>query len=219
MPASKDFKGTGEFMKKETPELKKLSERISYLPAGSVPLSSDIGLIHGDKCEWIFDVGNNEEAVRVIQGIYREKNIILSHFHEDHTGNLERITYKEIYCGDYTRKKLGRGTTVKEPLTFEDGVKITIFPIPSSHVKGAVGIEADEQFAFLGDAIYSMVKNGRTAFNVTLLQEMLSVLESLKAEHFLLSHDTTFVKSKTAVVKGLTALYKMRKQGEPYLFL
>lgn len=196
-----------------------LSERISYLPSSWHPLSSDVGFIHGDKYEWIFDVGCNSESLDIIQGFDREKKIILSHFHKDHTDNIEQIQYSDLYCGSYTCKKVGKGIEVHTPLIFDDGVKIKIFPIPSIHSKGTVILEVNEEFAFLGDAVYGAVKNGKKVVNVNLLKEMISVLSTLKAEKFLLSHDKTFVKSKEAVISKLNNLYQMRKPGETYLNL
>lgn len=197
----------------------RLTERISYLPASLEPLSSDIGFIHGDRYEWVFDVGSNEEALKVIQGMEREKNVILSHFHKDHTDNLERISYENLYCGDYTKKKFGKGIEVKSQVTFEDGVRITIFPIPSLHSKGTVGLEVEEEYAFLGDAVYGMMKNGKAAFNINLLKETIFVLESLKADKLLISHNVAFVKSKAEVIAELKKLYNMRRTGEAYVVL
>lgn len=199
--------------------MQKLSERISYLPAGTEPLSSDVVLIHGDNYEWIFDVGNNSGAVKLIQGIDREKNIILSHFHEDHTGNLKRISYNQVYCGNYTKKKFGIGTEVKSAIIYEDGVKLTIFPLPGLHSKGEVGLEVDEEFAFLGDAVYGVPKDGKQAYNVNLLKEMISILSALKVKYFLLSHDVTFVRSREQILTELKEIYEMRKPGESYIFL
>lgn len=196
-----------------------LSKQISYLPANVNPLSSDVGVVHGNKYEWIFDVGSNSEAVDIIQKIDKEKIVILSRFHKDHTDNLGRVQYDALYCGSFTYEKLGKGIEVKEPLQFEDGVKITIFPIPSTHSKGAVGLEVNEEFAFLGDAIYGAVKNGKIVMNVSLLKEMILALNNLKADKFLLSHDTAFVKSKTTVISELNDLYQKRQKGEPYIFL
>lgn len=200
-------------------ELRTLSKQILYLPATSQPLSADVGIIRGDKFVWIFDVGSNDEAVDIIQGIDREKNIILSHFHEDHIRNLERISYKGMYCGDYTKFKLQKGTEVQAPITYEDGVKLTLFPIPSIHSKGTIGLEVNEEYAFLGDAVYGARKNGKVVYNINILKEMIATLEKVKAQQFLISHDAAFMQPKAKVIAELKELYKMRKPGEAYLFL
>lgn len=200
-------------------KLRTLSKQISYLPATSQPLSADVGIIRGDRFDWIFDVGSNDEAVETIQKIDGEKNIILSHFHEDHIGNLERICYYDIYCGDYTKLKLRKGIEVKSPITYDDGVKLTLFPIPSTHSKGAIGLEVNEEYAFLGDAVYGARKNGKVAYNINMLKEMIATLEQLKAQLFLISHDAAFVQPKAKIIAELMDLYTMRKPGEAYLFL
>lgn len=200
-------------------ELRTLSKQISYLPATSQPLSADVGIIHGDRFDWIFDVGSNDKAVETIQKVDREKNIILSHFHEDHIGNLERVCYCNIYCGNYTKVKLKKGTEVKSSITYDDGVKLTLFPIPSTHSKGAIGLEVNDKYAFLGDAVYGTRKNGKVAYNVNMLKETIETLEKLKAQLFLISHDAVFVQPKAKIITKLMRLYTMHKPGEAYLFL
>lgn len=196
-----------------------ISKQISYLPASKGPLSSDVGFIRGDRYEWIFDIGNSDEAATVIQEIDREKNVILSHFHKDHMGNFERISYDNIYCGDFTRKKLGTGSEVKSPITIYDGVKMTLFPIPSPHSKGVIGLEVNDEVAFLGDAVYGINKNDKIIYNLNLLKDMIATFEKLKAQKFLISHRVPFIRSKEKVVTKLKEVYKMRKPGESYLYL
>lgn len=188
--------------------MKTLSERISYIPASENPLSADVGFVHGDKYEWIIDVGSSSEAVDAIQRIDREKKIILSHFHKDHTANIGRIQYDELYAGSFTCKKVQDAIAVREALHFDDGVKLTIFPIPSIHSKGTVGLEVNEEFAFLGDAAYGAVKNGKPVMNVSLLRETILALEALKADKFLISHDCSFIKDKSEVISELEDLYQ-----------
>lgn len=200
-------------------ELRTLSKQISYLPATTQPLSADVGLIRGDRFDWIFDVGSNAETMETIQQGDKEKNIVLSHFHADHIRNLEQIRYCNLYCGDYTRGKLGKGTEVNSPITYEDGVKLTLFPIPSPHSKGAVGLEVNEEYAFLGDAVYGAEKNGKAAYNINMLKELIAALEQVKAQLFLISHQTAFVQPKAKIMTALMELYAMRKPGEAYLIL
>ena len=73
-------------------ELIKISPRISYLPASAPPLSADVGIITVSGAVWIFDAGSNDEALNLINSIKRERRIVLSHFHADHTANLHRLT-------------------------------------------------------------------------------------------------------------------------------
>jgi len=199
--------------------LHSLSERISYIPATTQPLSADIGIVHGDSFNWIFDVGSTAAIANAIQEFGKEKKIVLSHFHEDHIGNIEHIDYCDMYCGDYTYLKLHKGTEIRSPISCEDGVRLTIFPIPSAHAKGMLGLEVDEEYAFLGDAVYGAQKKGRTAYNMNMLQETIKTLESVKARRFLVSHDAAFVRDKEQVISELKGLYSQRIPGEAFLFL
>ncbi len=199
-------------------ELRKISDIISYLPAASRPLSADVGIVHGERYDWIFDVGNNDESAEMITDIGREKKIVLSHFHEDHAGNIGRIGFTDIYCGDYTYARLHMGTEIKEPVTYADGAEIRVFPIPSTHSRGAVGLEINGEYAFIGDAVYGAEKHGREAYNVNLLRDMTVILERLNARTLLLSHDPAFARPRTEIVAQLKELYAERRPGEAYIY-
>lgn len=199
--------------------LQRLTERISYLPVSDNPLSADVGIIRGDVFTWFFDVGSNDDAFEIITGSGSPRKIVLSHFHADHTRNLARIAYTDLYCGDFTCAKLQDGEVIREPVTFDDGIELTLFPMASTHSKGAVGLEVDEEYAFLGDALYGAYKKGRMAYNVTKLKEMITVLEGLRAPQFLISHDPAFVRPGQKVIAELKALYDSRKPGEAFIFV
>jgi len=196
-----------------------LTERISYLPASPSPLSADVILIHGDNHEWIYDVGSNDEAFQYIESIKKDKIVVISHFHADHTENLKRITFSKMYCGDYTKKNFGIGNEVILPITFDDGIKLTLFPIPSSHSKGAIGIAVGNQYALLGDSVYSMSKSGKAAYNLNYLKDMISTLENLDVERFLLSHKSGLEVEKAKLIADLRAIYAKRDARQQYLFL
>lgn len=196
-----------------------LTERISYLPASSNPLSADVIVIHGDSHEWIYDVGSNDVAFEYIESIKKDKIVVISHFHADHTENLKRITFSKMYCGDYTEKKFGLGNVVTAPITFDDGVKLTLFPIPSSHSKGAIGVAVGNQCALLGDSAYATVKNGKAAYNVNHLKDMISTLESTDVKKFLLSHRVGLEVEKEEFIAELKGIYAKRDARQQYLFL
>lgn len=197
-------------------EMRKIIEQISYIPAIESPLSADIGIVRCDDGVWVFDVGSSEEAAAVVNALPGEKNVVLSHFHPDHAGNIEGITYDALYAGAFTCRRLGIGTTVDEHLYFKNGVHL--FPLPSSHAKGCIGMEFGD-YAFLGDATYSTLKSGQIAYNAGLLQEMIAVLKALQADRFLLSHSEPFVRPKAEVVAQLEEIYFLRKPHDPFVFV
>lgn len=196
--------------------LRVITEKIACLPASDDPLSADVGIVSGAGCTWIFDVGSGDGAAALIQDIEGEKRVALSHFHADHAGNIGRISFDALYGGAFTVKRLGRGESVTAPIRFADGV--TLFPIPSSHSKGALGLETDG-YAFVGDATYPMPKNGGAAYNTSLLKETIRALEGLSARFLLLSHDPAFVRPKEEVMAELQRVYASRAPGEAYIFL
>ena len=67
------------------PDVKALSDRLSYVPAERTPLSSDIGIIKGDRRIYLYDVGSTLGDLKFLHSLPDTKSIIISHFHGDHT--------------------------------------------------------------------------------------------------------------------------------------
>ena len=196
-----------------------IDNRISYWRATKNPLSADIGVIEGDNYAWIFDVGCSEEAVKCISSITTPKNLILSHFHPDHTSNLSKLDFEMLYQGAHTLRYTHMGEVVNGHLWLTDGVKLHLFELPCSHAKGSIGLEIDDKYAFLGDAAYCMMKAGQQVYNANLLSEEIKVLRNLQAEYFLLSHDKRFVRKKEVVLKQLEGIYAKRNAQSAYIFV
>ena len=176
-----------------------INERISYIEATEEPLSADIGIIRCEDDEWLYDVGNDE---RSLEGLDGEYNVVLSHFHQDHTGSLDKVRTGELYVSGETFRHTGRGTVVNGELTIGD---IRIFQIPSSHTKGCLGLEIGNEYAFVGDALY----------NAQLLKDEIEVLKKLKAPKLLVSHFRGLVRPKDEVIAELEAIYNMREKNNP----
>lgn len=196
-----------------------ISERISYWKAIENPLSADIGVVEGEQYIWVFDAGDGEEAYECIQSLSKPMNLVVSHFHKDHIGNVGRLNYINLYQGAHTLKYTHAGEVVRGDIWMEDGVKIHLFELPSSHAKGCVGMEVGEEYAFLGDAIYCSMKNGKPAYNANLLAVQIKVLHSLKAKYFLLSHRECFACEKEVVVRQLEAIYAKRDARSAWIFV
>lgn len=196
----------------------RISEGISYIKATESPLSADVGIVEGEEYCWIFDVGSSEEAFRTLDGIPKNKAVVLSHFHPDHMANLDRISYARLYCGANTYKYTKAGEVVDSDLLIEDGVSIHLFQIPSSHAKGSIGMEVNGEYAFWGDAAYCTKKNGRTVYNAQLLLEQIRLLRSLSSKYILLSHDERFVIAKDSLLAELCGWYDRREEKNPYIY-
>lgn len=199
------------------PEPIPITGRLFYWKASPEPLSADIGVWKGREYTWIFDVGNGPEAAECLRSIPGPKRVVLSHFHQDHTGNWREVEFETLYQGAYTFRHTGMGEIVRGSLALEDGVRL--FEIPSSHTKGCIGMEVDETYAFLGDAAYCAVRQGKPAYNANLLAEELKVLRGLKASYFLLSHHDTFIRKKEDALAELEAVYSLRDSRSPYIFV
>lgn len=197
-------------------EIRNITDRISYFPATEAPLSADVGIIRCDDELWIYDVGSSEEVAESVNALPGHKNIVLSHFHPDHTGNVSRMAYDMLYAGAFTCRKLEKGTVVDSHLHFKNGIHL--FPLPSGHAKGCVGLEYGD-YAFLGDATYSTMKAGQIAYNAGLLKELITVLKSLQANWFLVSHSEPFAHPKEEVIAQLEEIYARHDRYEPYIFL
>lgn len=196
----------------------KINGRISYIKASGKPLSADVGIVEGDEFIWIFDVGADESVPISLNKIQKPKNAVISHFHPDHMGNLEHVDLNEVYLGANTFKYAKRGKVVDEDVFINDGAEIHLFPLPSSHAKGSVGMESGD-YAFLGDAIYSTMKQGKVCYNASVLKEKIAVLKNLSAKFFLISHDEKFIRPREEIIEKLEEIYSKRDPKESYIWI
>ena len=190
-----------------------INNKISYIESANAPLSAEIGIIKAESGIWLFDVGNGEAN---IEGLKDRYNIVLSHFHADHTGNLAKLNACNLYVSKTTYDHVNAGTVVNADI-FIDGMHI--FPLPSSHTKGCLGLEVDETYAFIGDALYSKVKDGFYVYNAQLLKEEIVVLRALKAPYLLVSHYEGFVRKKEDVLDELKEIYGQRVKNTPDILI
>ena len=197
----------------------RISDRISYFPAVEDPLTADVGIVEGNEFVWLFDLGPHPPALQTLQALNPSKPfcLALSHFHQDHMAYWDRLPLQELYVGKHTYKYTHTGAVVESDLYIDDGVKLHLFPLPSTHAKGSLGLEVDDTYAFLGDGIYPMQKNGQALYNANLLADQLRVLRSLKSKYFLLSHDEQFICPREDVLAELEAVYAKRQSQSMYI--
>lgn len=185
----------------------RITDKISYIPASENPLSADIGIIREGDDVWLYDVGDGEKNVPLPGGSCR---IVLSHFHRDHTGNIDAVPAQALFVSKLTFDHVHRGTIVSKDLTIGD---LHIFPLPSSHTGGCLGLEVDGAYAFVGDALYCKVRNGRYVYNTQLLQEEIAALKGLKAQYLLVSHHPGMLRRKDVVLAELEEIYALRDKN------
>lgn len=184
-----------------------INGKISYIECSDDPLSADIGIIRNGDATWLYDVGSDE---RVIAGLTGNYKVVLSHFHQDHTGNIEKLSIGEAFVSHETKRHVRMGTVVDKDIFMDN---LHIFPLPSSHCKGSLGLEVDETYAFVGDALYSRSRDGYYIFNVQLLKDEIAVLKKLKAPYLLVSHLKGMVRRRDEVIAELEELYDQRDKN------
>lgn len=187
--------------------LRRINDTISYIEATDDPLSADIGIINDGESSWLFDVGNDEKSIEELKGDY---HVVLSHFHQDHVGNLDRLRTGAVYLSKETYAHVHRGNVVSGDVYIG---RLHIFPLPSSHVRGALGLEVDGTYAFVGDALYCKRKDGCYLYNAQLLKQEIEVLRGLKAQFLLVSHYKGLVRRKEEVLAELETIYSLRERG------
>jgi hypothetical protein len=122
-----------------------------------------------------------------------------------------------MYCSAYTGRKLSAGTIVTTTISFEDNVKISLFLLPSLHSKGSLGMEVNNEYAFLGDAVYGTNKNGKLVYNTTVLKELIAALEALKASRVMISHRRLYLYQKADILEELKQIYNSRTPGSAFI--
>lgn len=191
----------------------RISDNISYIEACEEPLSADIGIICVGEELFLYDVGRGESNIAGLDGTY---NVVLSHFHPDHTANLSAVKCKALYVSKETYKHVKERCNAKESIIVESSTdigNIRIFPIPSSHAKGCLGLMVDDTYAFVGDALCGRVRAGYYTYNVQFLKEEIEVLKALKVDKLLVSHHKGLVVEKAKVIEGLSRIYDMRDKN------
>ena len=174
--------------------MKRINNVITYLPASSEPLSADVYFIEGDANCYVFDVGNKEDALQAISAMKREKVVILSHYHKDHTGNIDKVVYKELYVGDLTKETIQRGTVVTDEVIVRDGVELVIWQCPSPHTKGSLVVTVNREYTLIADLYFT-----RAGYDKELANAMLEALEQVDTKYFVVSHqrgENVFEKQK-----------------------
>ncbi|MBQ6090933.1 MAG: MBL fold metallo-hydrolase [Lachnospiraceae bacterium] len=220
-------------------QIKRIDDIISYIPCVEHPLSSDIGIIRGEKHTYLFDVGSSFADLDFLYSLPESTVIIVSHFHRDHTWWLTKhhpgegemlpddtislsyrpIRAEKIYAGSHIGHYTPDATLVTERITINDGVKLDIIPLRTSHARGSLALMVNDDFIFLGDATYPCLGYDKEPdyYNVQLLKDLIEQLKSLSATRCGLSHDHRFVRPKNVVLRQLEGVYNNRDPKSPYI--
>lgn len=163
--------------------LERIAPRILRVPPESEPLSSDSFIIEGNTRYYVYDVGASDAAFAAIAALNKPVTVILSHFHRDHTANINRLSPDEILVGSRTRRQLGLGTLVDAPLRLCDDVELLIQPCVSPHAPGCLIVTVDGTYTLIGDLHYGHPERGQGE-----MKGMWNQLKRLQTHSFIVSH-------------------------------
>lgn len=163
--------------------MESISTYLQYISSSQEPLSADVYIINGEKFAYIFDVGSNEKTLQYLLDVPKEKIVILSHFHQDHTANIDKISYEKLYVGELTFEKIQKGIVVEECLAINDGVKVEIRNCPSPHTGGSLIVTVNSEYTLLADLYFT-----KPGYNQEMAYKMLEVLRNLDTKYFVVSH-------------------------------
>jgi len=107
--------------------------------------------------------------------------------------------------------------TVFDTVKIHDGVSIEIHHVPNSHAKGALLMQVNEEYIFVGDSLYSKVDGENYVYNAQLLKEEIELLKRLPGGQIFSSHEERPLKKKEAVLRFLEQIYEKREKNDAYI--
>ena len=184
-------------------DMNTIGKRIKYLPAENDPLSADVYYIEGDKYCYVYDVGNDDRSLRYINQIGKEKVVILSHHHKDHTGNIAGLHYRDLYVGKKTHESIGKGIIIEDKLTINDGARIDVIHCTSPHTDGSLIITVDNEYTLVADLYFT-----RPPFDKEKAMKMIESLRDIDTKYFVISHqEDGKVIAKEKMIAELSAYF------------
>lgn len=178
-----------------------LTPYLQYIEPCEVPFSSAVYLVKGEQNTYVYDVGRDPMNLEILSEI-KNKVVVLSHFHGDHSDNIPNVEYKQLYVGDTCAEMLGRGHVVRDVLNLSDGVEICIRHCPSVHTGGSLIMTVNREYCMLGD-----VYHHRATFDSETAWQMLAVLKRVKCKYFLVSHGEPLCIPKEILIRQLEEEY------------
>lgn len=198
-------------------EIKQIDDRISYILPNRDPCSSNVVMLEGDEYLWLYDAGRDPAIIDYINGIDKKKNIIISHFHGDHTENLPQLHMSRILQSKYTFEHTGMGEIIRDVTEVSDGIKFTILPFPAVHAKGCLALDIEGKYLLVGDATYPKKCETHRYYVISMVKQQIDFLKDYPCEYILISHHEPYVQTKENILGKLENIYNRRIPGEPYV--
>jgi len=184
-------------------DMNTIGKRIKYLPATNDPLSADVYCVEGNEYCYIYDVGNNENSLHYINQLGKEKVVVLSYHHKDHTGNIVDLHYRDLYVGKKTYEVIGKGIIVEDKFTINDGVRIDVIHCTSPHTDGSLIITVDNEYTLIADLYFT-----RPPFDKDKAMKMIESLRDIDTKYFVISHqEVEKVIPKETLIQELTECF------------
>lgn len=181
-------------------KMKQLVEGIDYLEATSSPLSAESFIIPLKEGSLLYDVGAHPAFLAELNQLPHPLSIVISHFHQDHLGNIASIPYEHLYGSKLTLKHVEEGELVLEKRILDEDIEIG--PIPSSHEKGCLYLKYHD-YLFLGDAAYP----ANDGYHKSRLMETILALKQIEFRYAIESHQAPKIESKEELMNRLKQEY------------
>jgi glyoxylase-like metal-dependent hydrolase (beta-lactamase superfamily II) len=192
----------------------KLTDHIYILPGhDSEGPNPKIVLLTGKESSLLIDVSNDPKQLDEVlafqkkEGLSAVKFVALTHFHDDHIGNLIYLPDGiEILASKNTARYLNRPARILAEDTILDlgDYPLSLILVPSLHAKGCLDVLA-ERYLFVGDSLYYRQSGSSYYYNPQIAYEMLKKVESIPFEVAISAHESPN-HTKSEVVTYLTRL-------------
>lgn len=110
-----------------------------------------------------------------------------------------------------TKRHVKMGTVVDKDVF--SGNEICTSSLFHLTIVGWLGLEVDETYAFVGDALYSRFRDGYYVFNSQLVKDEITILKKLKTPYLSVSHFTGMIHRRDEVIAELEELYHHRDKN------
>lgn len=200
----------------------KVSDTIRIIEQDTSIISSSIGIVSGNDFSIMIDTGASADQIKTLEeGIKTKelpdniKYVVISHFHPDHLSNLKYLPSLKVIASKNTSRYTHVDQIVDKEITLDlKNIKLVIFPLPSIHAKGSLGIYLpDEQITFIGDALCMKEKEGKPYTNKDVTLNMINVLRTYPTKRYILGHEPSSLTQKQ-INDYLTNIYSQCKNSK-----
>ena len=176
----------------------KIDNHIHLIGQDHSIISSSIGIISGKDYSLMVDTGASPAQLKTLEsGIERKElpgNIryaIITHFHPDHLSNLKYLPLIKVIASKNTSRYIHVDQIIDKAVDLDlQDLKVTVFPLPSVHARGSIGVYLPkEQITFIGDALCMKEKDGKPYTNKDITINMVNTLRSYPTKKYILGHE------------------------------